>query len=103
MPFSNSQFSLAVQNKYCKTSCKRDVTLCNVSIMCCSIAAFVVKSTVDPDSTTCNASCSKNVASLYDCAAFYTLQFSSRLVSKQKCETIWGEVEECNSASKHAH
>ena len=51
MLFSNSQFSLVVQNTYCKTSCKRGVTLCNASIMCCRIAAFVANNTVEPNST----------------------------------------------------
>ena len=27
--FLNSKFLLAVQQKYCETSCNRDVTLCN--------------------------------------------------------------------------
>ena len=37
---------------------------------------------VEPDSTSCNASCNKNVARLYDCEACYTLQFRLGLVSQ---------------------
>ena len=42
--FLNSEFLLAAQQKYCETSCKRDVTLCNDWKMCCSVAAIVAKS-----------------------------------------------------------
>ena len=40
--FLNSEFLLAAQQKYCETSCKRDVTLCN-DWMRCSVAAIVAK------------------------------------------------------------
>ena len=37
-------FLLADRTKHCETSCKRSVTLCNASKICCSIAAIVAKS-----------------------------------------------------------
>ena len=42
--FSNSEFLLVAQQKHCKTSCQRDVTLCNGWKMRCSVAAIVAKS-----------------------------------------------------------
>ena len=42
----------------------------------------------EPDSTSCNASCNKNVvARLYDYEACYTLHLRLQLVSQQNCET----------------
>ena len=56
--------------------------------MRCNVAAIVtLLEKVEPDSSSCNASCNKNVAFIYFMVARHvTLQLRLRLVSKQKCE-----------------
>ena len=58
--------------------------------MRCNVAAIVtLLEKVEPDSSSCNASCNKNVAFIYFMVARHvTLQLRLRLVSKQKCEII---------------
>ena len=50
----NSEFLLATQQKYCEMRCKRDAMAKN------ALQQQLRK--VEPDSTSCNASCNKDVA-----------------------------------------
>ena len=59
--FLNGEFLLVAQQKYCETSCKRD---CYTVQWLKKYVAVLRQSLrkVEPDSTSCNASCNKNVA-----------------------------------------